>query len=119
MIALVLLITGIGMATVKGKDVKLTGYIIDNACAAKHAKDADVGAVIKGHSKACAQMPGCVASGHQLFVDGKLYKFDKSSETKIADVVKNAKSDKGLQVNVDGTLDGETLHVNSISEASS
>ena len=116
-LSLGVLIAGVVVAAA-GENTKLTGYIIDNACAAKHAGDANMGDFVKGHPKGCNQMPGCIASGHQLYVDGKLYKFDKESESKVTDVVKKEKSDKGLKVNVEGTVDGDTIHVTSISETS-
>jgi hypothetical protein len=115
-LTLVVVIAAVAVVAAKGKDVKLTGYIVDNACAAKMSKDGDKA---KGHPKACAQMQGCIDSGHQIYADGKWYKFDKASESKVADVVKNEKSDKGLQVTVEGSLDGDTITVKSISEVSS
>ncbi|SRR5260370_34585100 len=118
-LACVVVVAGVVIAAAKGKEVTLTGYVIDNACAAKMAKDpSTAGDKVKGHSKGCAQMAGCIQSGHQIYADGKFYKFDKASESQVADVVKNEKSDKGLQVKVEGTLDGDTITVKSISEVS-
>ena len=119
-LTLVFVIAAVAVVAAKGKDVKLTGYIVDNACAGKMSSDASTaGDKAKGHKKACAQMQGCIDSGHQIYADGKWYKFDKASESKVADVVKNEKSDKGLQVTVEGSLDGDTITVKSISEISS
>lgn len=115
MLAIVLLLAGFAMAAGGGKDVKLTGYLIDNACAAKNAGDADK---IKGHSKGCALMPPCVKSGYSVYSDGKLYKLDKSGNTKAEALLNSSKNDKGIQVTVEGDLDKDTIKVKSISEAS-
>jgi hypothetical protein len=61
-LALVMAFAGAAYAANKGKDVTLTGYVIDAACAAKHANDANVADEIKGHSKGCALSAGCVAA---------------------------------------------------------
>ena len=114
MVAMVLVLAGLAIAAGPRKGVTLTGYIIDNACGAKNAGDPDK---IKSHSTACALMPPCVKSGYALYADGKLYKLDKSGNAKAEALLKSTKTDKGLQVNVEGDLDGDVIKVKSISEA--
>ncbi|HKV40679.1 MAG TPA: hypothetical protein VJX67_15815 [Blastocatellia bacterium] len=117
-IALMMVCAGVVVAATRVETTKLTGYIIDNACAAKHAKDDNVADEIKGHPKSCATAAGCAASGYALYADGKLYKLDSSGNKKVAAILKNTKSDKGLEVNVEGTVSGDSIKVKSISEAS-
>src|SRR5262249_4467000 len=114
MAAIVLLFAGIGLAAGGREDLKLTGYIINNACATKASGDAEK---IKGHSKACALMPPCVKSGYAVYSEGKLYKLDKAGNAKAEALLKSSKSDKGIQVNVEGELDGDVIKVKSLSEA--
>ncbi len=73
----------------------LTGVIIDNACASAQ-KPEELAAFVKTHTKQCALMPACVASGYSIFANGKLYKFDKESAAKIEEFLK--KEDSNLQV---------------------
>jgi type 1 fimbria pilin len=117
-LALVMAFAGAAYAANKGKDVTLTGYVIDAACAAKHANDANVADEIKTHSKGCALSAGCVASGYKLYADGKLYTLDKAGSGKVEALLKSTSSEKGLQVKVEGSLDGDNLKVKSIAEVS-
>jgi len=113
-IGTVLLMAVVALAR-EGKDVKLTGYVIDNACSARAASE-NGAEKVKNHTVKCAMMPSCAKSGYAVFADGKLYKLDEEGNKKAADILKNTKAEKGVQVSVEGTVDGETLKVKSISE---
>lgn len=63
--------------------VELKGVIIDNMCASGASEG--LADLVKTHSKQCALMPDCQASGYSIFVDGKLTKFDKESAAKIVE----------------------------------
>ena len=78
------------------KEVSLTGVIIDNACADANA--AKLPDFIKTHTKECALMPNCAASGYSIYMGGKLQKFDKDSSKKIEQFLKDPKST--LKVNI-------------------
>jgi hypothetical protein len=114
-LGLVLLLAGVALA-MEGKSVKLTGYVIDNACAAGRATGENAAEKVKNHTVKCAQMAKCAESGYALFADGKLYKLDAEGNKKAAEAFKSTKLERGLQVEVEGTLDGETLTVKSIKE---
>lgn len=113
-LSLVLVMSAVAVAAEK-KEVKLTGYVIDNACSARATGEGAMEKV-KAHSTKCAQMPNCAKSGYAIFADGKLYKFDEDGNKKVADLLKTTKSEKGLGVSVEGTADGDTIHVAKISE---
>ena len=117
-LGLVLLLAGVALAAREGKSVKLTGYIIDNACSGRAASE-NGAEKVKNHTVKCAQMPKCAESGYALFVDNKLYKLDAEGNKKAAEVFKATKLERGLQVEIEGSLDGETLKVKSIKEVSS
>ena len=96
------------------KSVKISGYLIDNACA-ESAKD--LGARAKNHPTSCALMDGCEKSGYAVYAeDNKLYKLDDKGNESAADLLKNTKTKKGLKVLVEGTVDGETIKVTKLTE---
>jgi hypothetical protein len=115
--ALVIAFAVAAIATAQDKEVKLTGYIIDNMCAAAHPND--LGETAKGHPTACSTMPNCMKSGYSLVVDGKQYKFDDDGNKKVMSLLKGSKTKKGLTVAVEGTVEGEKLHIKKIAEAES
>lgn len=113
-IGVVLLLAVVAFAR-EGKDVKLTGYIIDNACSAR-ASSENGAEKVKNHTVKCALMPPCAKSGYAVYTDGKLYKLDEEGNKKAGEILKSTKSEKSVQVSVEGTLDGDKLKVKSISE---
>ena len=114
LVGMVLLLAGIALAK-EGKSVKLTGYLIDNMCSGRAATENGADKV-KAHGVKCMMMPKCAESGYAVFSDNKLYKLDEAGNKKAAEILKNTKAEKGIQVSVEGTMDGDTLKVTSISE---
>ena len=114
LVGMVLVLAGIALAK-EGKSVKLTGYIIDNKCSSRAATE-NGAEKVKNHTVKCAMMPKCAESGYAVFADNKLYKLDEAGNKKAAEILKNTKAEKGVQVSVEGTMDGDTLKVTSISE---
>jgi type 1 fimbria pilin len=117
-LSLVLMMTGVVFAADHhAKDVKLEGYVVDNACAEAMFKEGGKGAEgAKGHSRTCSLMPGCAKSGYSVYADGVLYKLDEESSKKVAEVLKNSKTEKGIQVKIEGTAEGDKLMVKTVSE---
>jgi len=105
-----------GALIAQDKSVTLTGYLIDNSCAANHSTDKAFATWVKTHGTSCAMMESCEKSGYAVFADDKLYKFDDSGNTSAADLLKSTKSKKGLHVKVEGTVDGDTLKVTKLTE---
>ena len=99
------------------KTVTLTGFIIDNACAGAHSKDATFGDTVKKHTKSCALMNSCVTSGYAVFTsDAKLYKFDKAGNESAEALLRETETKAGITVVVEGTLDGEVIKVTKLTE---
>jgi hypothetical protein len=67
---------------------------------------------VKTHTKACALMPDCAASGYSIFADGKLNKFDQASNKKVEEFLK--KDESKLEVVVKAEKVGEELKLASI-----
>src|SRR6267142_890997 len=105
-----------GVLFAQDKSVTLTGYLIDNSCAANHAKDKTFATWVKTHGTSCATMENCEKSGYAVFADDKLYKFDDNGNNSAAELLKNTKSKKGLHVTVEGTVEGDTIKVTKLTE---
>lgn len=93
------------------ENITLTGDIIDNLCAGSQ-KPEGLAAFVKAHTKQCALMPQCAASGYSIFSNGALAKFDAASSAKIAEFLK--KTDSKLQVVVVAKKTGNELNLVSI-----
>ena len=95
------------------KSVKLTGYVIDNMCGEMHGSEAEA----KKHPNSCALMDSCQKSGFAVVSGDKTYKLDEQGNKLAAEALKAAKTKKGLKVDVEGTVEGDTLHVAKLAEA--
>ena len=98
------------------KAVKLNGYLIDNACSAAHVKDANFAERVKKHKVSCALMPSCEGSGFAVYSEGKLYKFDEAGNKSASELLKATETKDGLTVAVEGTVEGDTVHVTKLTE---
>ena len=92
------------------KTLKVTGYVVDNMCAGMHGTEDEA----KNHPNACALMPACEKSGFAVVSGDKTYKLDEQGNKLAAEALKGAKTKKGLKVDVEGTLDGDTLHTDKL-----
>jgi hypothetical protein len=110
---LILAVAAVGLACptfARAEDKPMTGTLIDNMCGDKKKDEADAAK----HTAACAMKESCAASGYQLLVGDKRYKFDdKGNELAKAYL----KDHKEMKVTVDGTADGEKLAVTSVKPA--
>ncbi|MDD5108795.1 MAG: hypothetical protein PHC29_04730 [Candidatus Omnitrophica bacterium] len=88
----------------------LKGDIIDNMCAGMN-KDT-LADFVKTHTKECALKPACMETGYSIFADGKLSKFDKDSNAKVAEFLN--KADSKLQVAITAKQVGDELSLVSI-----
>jgi hypothetical protein len=84
-----------------------------------HVNDANAAEFIESHPTTCALMPNCVKSGYAVYADGKLYKFDQDGNKMAMRLLKTTKSKKGLLVEVEGSVEGDTIQVKKISESTS
>jgi hypothetical protein len=89
------------------KSVKVTGYVIDNMCASgMHGTDEEA----HKHPNACSLMEACQKSGFAVVSGDKTYKLDEQGNKLAAEALKAARTKKGLKVDVEGTVEGDTLH---------
>jgi hypothetical protein len=122
-LVLALTLSGAGLAVSgeyvpKTESIKVTGYIIDNECLNRHAKDSGRNVSIRTHPTKCAKMKECKDSGHSILTsDGKLYKLDSAGSRMVIRLIESTNRVNGLPVIVEGDLDGDVLKVIKISEA--
>ncbi|MGH9969606.1 MAG: hypothetical protein ACREBG_17680 [Pyrinomonadaceae bacterium] len=92
------------------KATKVTGYLIDNACATGlDAKD-------KEHMVSCSLSPRCVASGYAVVSKDTLYKLDDNGNKLALQVLRKTKVQRGLTVAAEGTIKDGILHVETMAE---
>ena len=118
MAALALVLMAVAMSA-QDKTVTLDGYMIDNACASSHATDKTFGTWVKTHGTSCAMMENCEKSGYAVYANDKIYKFDDKGNASAEELLKSTKSQKGLHVKVEGTVDGDTIKVTKLTEVTS
>jgi|SRR5690349_20377544 len=89
----------------------VSGTLMDTGCAKKHMGEnlskAD------SHPKSCAMQCGAKSGFAVVTGDGKVLKLDEASNKKALDYLKDSKSDS-MKVKVSGTVNGDTLTVDSI-----
>ncbi|MCX5714886.1 MAG: hypothetical protein NT033_08855 [Candidatus Omnitrophica bacterium] len=90
--------------------VTITGTVVDNLCASANTNT--ISEFIKTHTKECALMANCAASGYSILSEGKLTKFDKESNVKVEEFLK--KPESTLNVVVVVKKNGEELTLVSI-----
>ncbi len=94
----------------------LQGYVVDEMCAKIMMGKETTMKKAAAHTKACALMEECVASGYGVFSEGKWYKFDEAGDEMALELIENTERKKGIMVEVTGKMDDETLEVASIKE---
>ena len=100
----------IGIA--QGQKATLTGHLVDQMCGGD-LKDA---AKAADHSKECALMDHCAASGFGIFANGKYVKFDAEGSKKAKALVEKTKKEIDITFVAEGTLEGDSLTVASLKE---
>ncbi len=106
----VLLAALVGLFSLAAEILSFKGDIVDNMCAAENRDD--LVEFLKTHTKECALMSDCVASGYSIFANGKLFLFDQASNKKIEEFLR--KPDSRLQVVVKAEKVGQELKLVSI-----
>ncbi len=115
-VSLMLVMAGVLAFAQASQPVKLTGYLVDNMCAKAAGEGEGMAETAKGHPTACSLMPSCAKEGFSLVVDKKIYKLDEAGNKSALAVLKASKATKGLRVEVEGTLEGNSLRATKVSE---
>jgi len=95
--------------------IKVSGYLIDNACA--DSAKGELSTRAKGHTVSCALMDSCEKSGYSVVTDdNKRYKLNDKGEGMAAELLKNTKSTKGVKVAMEGNTNGAEVDVTKLTE---
>lgn len=92
------------------RPAKINGFLVDNMCATPHDTEA------KKHKTSCSLMEACAKSGYAVVAKDVVYKLDERGNELALAVLKETKTRQGVAVAVEGTLVGDVLHVDSLSE---
>jgi hypothetical protein len=93
------------LAIAKPRKTKVTGFLIDKQCSGNVAKKDNPMEAAAGHTKKCALMEKCVASGLGVFSDGKFYELDDTGKALAKAFLEKSTLDKGVEVTVEGTAE--------------
>jgi hypothetical protein len=99
----------------KKAGTKITGYLIDHICA--EASQGGEAEEAEGHMVSCALMEACMKSGYAVISEGKTYKLDEKGNKLALKLLRDTRVKQGLSVAVSGTLEGDTLHADTITES--
>jgi hypothetical protein len=106
-----LLVGVAGMAQAAEMTVK--GILIDKKCSANALSQGQ--SFAKSHTKECALMPPCVASGYGVFTaQNKYIVFDAAGNKKALAAIKATKMKDNLEVTVTGDVQGDKIMVKSL-----
>ena len=97
--------------------VKYNGYLMDKMCSGEVMESKDPQKAAKEHTKSCALMRSCVASGYGIVSGGKFYAFDAHGNELAKAILKRTKKQHDLSIEVVGTptKDGK-IQVESLTE---
>lgn len=95
---------GLALLSVTALAESWSGTVVDTMCKGKD---------LANHTRQCAL--GCAKNGFGIVTaDGKFVKFDEEGNAKTLAALKASKKDKDLKATVDGTMEGDVIHVDSI-----
>ena len=89
------------------------GYLVDKMCSGKIVEKGVDAA--KMHTKMCAQMADCKASGYGVVTaEGKFLKFDGKGDKLAVTALEGTDKEDNISVKVDGKVDGGNIAVASL-----
>jgi hypothetical protein len=97
--------------------VPVTGILIDQACGSKMMAEADPEKAAADHPKSCATKADCAASGYSVISGKEMLKFDDNGNLLAKEYLQKTPKEDDLRVNVQGTREGDTIAVTSITAA--
>ena len=116
-VTILLLLTSMSMVAQGTGSTTLSGYVVDQHCAGSMATKANAMEKAAGHTRDCALMEDCAASGYGIFSGGKYYKFDTKGSATAKALIEKSKRTKGMYFTAVGKLDEGALTVASLVEA--
>lgn len=94
----------------------MEGYVIDNGCVRKNARDELLEAA-RTHTAKCALMGHCVESGYSLVnEDDRQIMLDADATPKVVNVVERSDTEKGIRLRVERECDDGEMQTVSVEE---
>ena len=110
----VLLVIALALVSLPLAAENVEGILVDKACSGKIVEKG-YGAA-KMHTKMCALMDGCKASGFGVVTaDGKFLKLDAEGDKQAVKALEATDKNDNITVKVDGEVSGGNLKVKSLS----
>jgi hypothetical protein len=116
-LSMLLLLTSMTVVAQGTGTTTLSGYVVDQHCAATIGTKADVMDKAAAHTKDCALMEDCVKSGYGIFSGGKYYKFDSTGSATAQTALEGSKLSKGMYFTAVGKDMNGTFHLTSLTAA--
>ena len=119
LIASAVLVAFFALTAMAQESKVVTGYLVDKMCASGMVKKGPAEAMLKAskHTRDCALEPDCAKAGYGVVSDGKFIKFDEKGDVTAKDYLTKSKQKDHIMVEVTGTMEGDTLAVNSLKES--
>ncbi len=109
--------TSAGTPQTTGQTHVWQGYLLDARTAAELMKEPSSAAQMAADYSRATALAADPSLGFGVYADGSWLKFDATGNSQVQSLLTNSKTDKGLLVQVAGTLNGDTIAVTSIQEA--
>ena len=94
----------------------LEGYVIDNGCVRKNARD-DLLEAARTHTKECALMGHCVESGYSVVNEGEgMAMLDAAATTRVVHAVEESDRDEGIRLRVEREREDDEMETVSVEE---
>lgn len=116
-LALVVSVAGIVALAQTQTKTTYTGYLMDKMCSGEATSSKDPMASAKEHTRSCALMKSCMASGYGIVSDKKFYPFDEKGNELAKQMLKTTKKKDNLSIEVVGTSTADgNIQVESLKE---
>jgi hypothetical protein len=106
----------VACAGVKAGDAVLKGYLVDADCAKTMVTKDNPMEKAAAHTRECALMEGCAASGYGIVTEGKFLKFDVKGSRRAKELIEKSSRKDHLYSEVRGVKKGDGVTVTSIKE---
>lgn len=116
--SMLLLFMTITVVAQESSPTTLSGYVVDQKCAKGIAKKSNMMEKAAAHTRDCALMENCAASGYGIFSEGKYYRFDEKGSATAKALLEKSKRTKEMYFKAVGQLVDGTLNIASLAEAS-
>ncbi len=110
--------TSSGTMQAIGQTHRWHGYLLDAKTAADIMKDPSTAAQQAENYPKAAALAADPSLGFGIYANGTWLRFDATGNSQVQSLLVNSKNEKGILVQVDGSLNGDIIAVTSVKEVS-